>query len=82
MSGSPNERPLLSGLNSPADLRRLPIARLPVLAEERRRFPIDVVSIRGRHLAAGLGAVELPIALQYAYRSPLDRLIWDAAQQG
>jgi deoxyxylulose-5-phosphate synthase len=71
MSGSPNERPLLSGLNFPADLRRLPSARLPGVAREPRGFLIDVASIRGGRLGAGLGAVELPIALHCAYRTPL-----------
>ena len=72
MSGSPNERPLLlSGLKFPADLRRPPSARLPGVAWKLRRFLIDVVSIRGARLAAGLGAVELPIALHCAYRTPL-----------
>lgn len=72
---------MLSGLNSPADLRRLAMERLPDLAEELRRFLIDVASIRGGHLAAGLGAVELAIALHYTYQTPLDRLIWDGGHQ-
>jgi 1-deoxy-D-xylulose-5-phosphate synthase len=56
---------LLSGLNFPADLRRLPSARLPGVAGELRGFLLDVVSIRGGRLAA----VELPIALHCAYRT-------------
>ena len=81
MISSPNEPALLSGVNSPADLRRLAIETLPDLAEELRRFLIDVVSIRGAHLAAGLGAVELAIALHYTYQTPRDRLIWDGGHQ-
>jgi len=81
MISSPNEPALLSGVNSPADLRRLAIETLPDLAEELRRFLIDVVSIRGEHLAAGLGAVELAIALHYTYQTPRDRLIWDGGHQ-
>jgi 1-deoxy-D-xylulose-5-phosphate synthase len=60
---------LLSGLNFPADLRRLPSARLPGVAGELRGFLLDVVSIRGGRLAAALEAVELPIALHCAYRT-------------
>jgi len=81
MISSPNEPALLSGVNSPADLRRLAIETLPDLAEELRRFLIDVVSIRGAHLAAGLGAFELAIALDYAYQTPRGRLIWDGGHQ-
>ncbi len=81
MSGSPQEHPLLNRINSPADLRRLALDKLPALAAELRRFLIDLSARRGGYLAANLGAVELAIALHYAYKSPQDRLIWDGGQQ-
>jgi 1-deoxy-D-xylulose-5-phosphate synthase len=81
MRGSPQEHPLLSRVNSPADLRRLGLDKLPALASELRQFLIHRGGRRGGHLAAGLGAVELAIALHYAYKTPHDRLIWDGGQQ-
>jgi len=73
--------PLLSGLALPADLRRLPEDRLPALAEELRGFLIDSVSRTGGHLAAGLGVVDLTIALHYVFDTPNDRLVWDVGHQ-
>ncbi|MGB6449758.1 MAG: 1-deoxy-D-xylulose-5-phosphate synthase N-terminal domain-containing protein, partial [Steroidobacteraceae bacterium] len=69
--------PLLTGIDSPADLRRLPQGKLPQLAGELREFLIQSVSTRGGHFAAGLGTVELTIALHYVYDTPHDRLVWD-----
>src|SRR5580698_5199708 len=78
----PSENPaLLKSLDSPADLRRLPIAKLPALAAELRQFLIQSVSTRGGHFAAGLGAVELTIALHYVFDTPYDRLVWDVGHQ-
>jgi len=82
--GSPLEAsrfPLLFRIELPADLRRLPEARLPDLADELRGFLIDSVSRTGGHLAAGLGVVELTIALHYVFDTPHDRLIWDVGHQ-
>ena len=59
--------PLLSQVNTPADLRELDQSELPQLAEELRGFLIDVVSTTGGHLAAGLGTVELTIACHYVF---------------
>jgi len=81
MTGSPQEHPLLRSVNSPADLRRLCPDELPALAGELRDFLVDLAARRGGYLAESLGAVELAIALHYAYKTPHDRLIWDGGQQ-
>ena len=73
--------PLLETVNDPADLRRLSREQLPELADELRRFLIDSVSRTGGHLAAGLGTVELTIALHYVLNTPEDRLVWDVGHQ-
>ncbi|MCB2261506.1 MAG: 1-deoxy-D-xylulose-5-phosphate synthase [Candidatus Thiosymbion ectosymbiont of Robbea hypermnestra] len=73
--------PLLAGIDLPADLRRLPEDRLPELADELRGFLIDSVSRTGGHLAAGLGVVELTIALHFVFDTPHDRLVWDVGHQ-
>ncbi|UCB55855.1 MAG: 1-deoxy-D-xylulose-5-phosphate synthase [Thiotrichales bacterium] len=82
MTASSTDRwPLLESVNSPADLRQLPRARLPDLAREMRGYLIDVVSTTGGHLSAGLGTVELTIALHYVFNTPTDRLVWDVGHQ-
>ena len=73
--------PLLSTIDSPADLRRLPEQALRDLARELRRYLIESVSRSGGHFAAGLGAVELTIALHYLYDTPHDRIVWDVGHQ-
>jgi 1-deoxy-D-xylulose-5-phosphate synthase len=73
--------PLLESVDSPADLRRLPPAKLAELAGELRQFLIQSVSTRGGHFAAGLGTVELTIALHYVFNTPHDRLVWDVGHQ-
>src|SRR6202161_3813924 len=73
--------PLLSSIHSPADLRRLPAGKLTQLAAELRQFLIHSVSTRGGHFAAGLGTVELTIALHYVFDTPFDRLVWDVGHQ-
>jgi 1-deoxy-D-xylulose-5-phosphate synthase len=73
--------PLLESIDTPDELRRLPQGRLPALADELRRFLIQSVSHTGGHLAAGLGTVELTIALHYVYNTPEDRLVWDVGHQ-
>ncbi len=72
---------LLEQVDLPADLRRLEPSQLPQLATELRRFLIETVSQTGGHLAAGLGVVELAIALHYVFDTPADRLIWDVGHQ-
>ncbi|MCG6863195.1 MAG: 1-deoxy-D-xylulose-5-phosphate synthase, partial [Chromatiaceae bacterium] len=73
--------PLLSSVDLPVNLRRLPEEKLLDLADELRSFLIDSVSRTGGHLAAGLGVVELTIALHYVFDTPEDRLIWDVGHQ-
>jgi 1-deoxy-D-xylulose-5-phosphate synthase len=73
--------PLLDSIKLPEDLRRLPPAKLPLLAEELRQFLIQSVSTRGGHFAAGLGTVELTVALHYIFNTPYDRLVWDVGHQ-
>ncbi|MGA8706393.1 MAG: 1-deoxy-D-xylulose-5-phosphate synthase [Steroidobacteraceae bacterium] len=81
MTGPSDNLPLLASLDSPADLRRLPLSRLPAVAAELRQFLIQSVSTRGGHFAAGLGTVELTVALHYVYDTPRDRLVWDVGHQ-
>jgi len=80
MSDAP-EFPLLSSINDPADLRGLSIPELEQLAEELRQFLIHSVSQTGGHLAAGLGTVELTLALHSVFDTPNDRLVWDVGHQ-
>lgn len=72
---------LLDRIESPVDLRRLDHEELLILGEELRQFLIDTVSRTGGHLAAGLGVVELTIALHYVFDTPNDRLVWDVGHQ-
>jgi 1-deoxy-D-xylulose-5-phosphate synthase len=71
----------LQGINSPADLRKLTEEQLPNVAGELRAFLLDSVSQSGGHLAAGLGTVELTIALHYVFNTPDDKLVWDVGHQ-
>lgn len=73
--------PLLEQIDTPLDLRGLPEARLPALAQELREFLIETVAKTGGHFAANLGTVELSIALHYAFNTPEDRLVWDVGHQ-
>jgi 1-deoxy-D-xylulose-5-phosphate synthase len=72
---------LLHRIENPADLRRLPRSDLQQVADELRAETIDAVSITGGHLGAGLGVVELTVALHYVFDTPRDRLIWDVGHQ-
>src|SRR5579864_8514618 len=76
-----NVTPLLDQVHIPADLRKLPESDLKQLAEELRQELIDTVSVTGGHLGAGLGVVELTVALHYIFDTPRDRLIWDVGHQ-
>jgi 1-deoxy-D-xylulose-5-phosphate synthase len=73
--------PILNQVNYPGDLRKLDPIKLRPLALEMRRFLINSVSQTGGHLAAGLGVVELTIALHYVFNTPYDRLVWDVGHQ-
>jgi len=75
------ETPLLDQVHSPADLRGLPDDQLPQLADELRAELIDAVSQTGGHLGAGLGVVELTIAIHHVFNTPHDRLIFDVGHQ-
>src|SRR3972149_5781000 len=73
---SSRDKHLLETINSPEDLRHLKEEDLPLLAQEIRAYLIDTVSRTGGHLAAGLGTVELTLALHYVFNTPVDRLAW------
>lgn len=72
---------LLSNIYNPADLRLLPEAQLPQVAQELRDFIIDIVSVKEGHLGASLGVTELTIALHYVFNTPDDLLVWDVGHQ-
>jgi 1-deoxy-D-xylulose-5-phosphate synthase len=73
--------PLLDSIDNPADLRKLDEKQLPQLADELRAFLLYSVGQTGGHFGAGLGVVELTIALHYVYETPDDRLVWDVGHQ-
>jgi 1-deoxy-D-xylulose-5-phosphate synthase len=77
----PSKTPLLDQCSTPEDLRRLDEDQLRRFADELRQETIDAVSITGGHLGAGLGVVELTVALHYLFDTPRDRLIWDVGHQ-
>jgi len=76
-----SKTPLLDQITTPADLRRLDASQLRQVADELRKETIDAVSITGGHLGAGLGVVELTVALHYLFDTPNDRIIWDVGHQ-
>ncbi len=73
--------PLLDRVKTPADLRRLPESDLHQLADELRKETVSAVSVTGGHLGAGLGVIELTVALHYVFDTPRDRLVWDVGHQ-
>jgi len=81
LSQSPSKTPLLDKVNMPADLRKLDPSDLRQLADELRQEMIDAVAVTGGHLGAGLGVVELTVALHYVFNTPFDRLVWDVGHQ-
>src|SRR3989475_12377166 len=72
---------LLDAIHDPADLRRLKENELRELADELRQETIAAVSVTGGHLGAGLGVVELTVAIHYVFDTPRDKLIWDVGHQ-
>ena len=80
MSDRP-KTPLLDTVQFPADIRKLDRTQLPQLADELRRETISAVSVTGGHLGAGLGVVELTVALHYVFDTPDDKVIWDVGHQ-
>ena len=77
----PPVTPLLDQVHSPADTRDFTVAQLKQLAGEVRAEMIDAVSVTGGHLGAGLGVVELTVALHHVFETPRDILIWDVGHQ-
>src|SRR5438132_3111544 len=73
----PNRTPLLDTVNEPKDLRKLSRAQLRQLADELRQETISALSVTGGHLGAGLGVVELTVAIHHVFDTPRDKLIWD-----
>jgi len=78
---SDSKTPLLDQIKTPKDLRALDEKQLRQIADELRAETIDAVSVTGGHLGAGLGVVELTVALHYLFDTPNDRLIWDVGHQ-
>jgi 1-deoxy-D-xylulose-5-phosphate synthase len=72
---------ILQNINSPADLRRLKIEQLQEVAEEIRQYILETMARVGGHTGASLGAIELAVALHYAFDTPTDRLVWDVGHQ-
>jgi len=76
-----SKTPLLDQIKTPQDLRRLQPSQLRQVADELRRETIDAVAVTGGHLGAGLGVIELTVALHYVFDTPTDRLVWDVGHQ-
>ena len=72
---------LLSGINYPADLRKLPVEKLPEVCQELRQDIIDELADNPGHFASSLGVVELTVALHYVFNTPYDRIVWDVGHQ-
>lgn len=82
MAETKTEKPrLLDNINTPADLRKLPVTDLPQLCAEIREFLIEKCSTNPGHFASSMGAVELTVALHYVFDTPYDRLVWDVGHQ-
>lgn len=73
--------PVLSHIDSPADLRKLPVSELPEVCADIRQFLIDSLSVNPGHFASGMGAVEITVALHYVFNTPYDRIVWDVGHQ-
>jgi len=73
--------PILDQVDLPSDLRDLDLAKLESLASDVREYILDTISKTGGHLAAGLGTVELSIALHYVFNTPIDKIVWDIGHQ-
>src|SRR3984893_3280919 len=76
-----SNKPLLDRVEGPEDIRALSPEELRQLADDVRQELIEVTSVTGGHLGAGLGVVELTVALHHVYNTPADRLIWDVSHQ-
>ncbi len=80
-AGCADVPPLLARINSPADLRRLPVEALPDVCQELRRFLIDSLSENPGHFASSMGAVDIIVALHYVFNTPDDRIVYDVGHQ-
>lgn len=78
---TPAQGTLLSNIDSPDDLRKLPLDELPMLCKDLRQFILEVISRNPGHLGASLGVIELTAAIHYAFNTPEDKLIWDVGHQ-
>lgn len=76
-----NNYPLLSKIDTPEDLRKLPVADLPQVCSELRKFLIYSLSENPGHFASSMGAVEITVALHYVLNTPYDRIVWDVGHQ-
>jgi len=77
----PTKFETLDRVKTPADLRTLDLAELPLVAADLRQYLIETISLTGGHLAPGLGTIELTVALHYLFNTPHDRLVWDIGHQ-
>lgn len=77
----PKEQKLLTQINTPEDLKRIPEDQLPIVCDELREFIIDALSCNPGHFGASLGVVELSVALHYILKTPYDKLVWDVGHQ-
>jgi 1-deoxy-D-xylulose-5-phosphate synthase len=81
MNTTTSHYPLLDSITLPADVRKLPKTQLLALCKELREFLTHTVSLSGGHFSAGLGTVELTVALHYVFDTPTDQLVWDVGHQ-
>ena len=81
MTDARPKTPLLDRIDTPADLKALSVAELRQVADELRAETISAVSVTGGHLGAGLGVVELTVAIHAVFNAPYDKLIWDVGHQ-
>lgn len=81
MADDSNHTPILPTIESPADLRRLPVEQLPALCADIREFLISNLSRNPGHFGSSMGAVELTVALHYVFNTPYDRIVWDVGHQ-
>ena len=77
----PDNIELLKQINFPADLRKLPVEKLPEVCAEIRRFLIGSLAHNPGHFGSSMGAVELTVALHYVFDTPYDRIVWDVGHQ-
>ncbi len=78
---TPAQGTLLSNIDSPDDLRKLPVEELPQVCRDIRQFILEVISRHPGHLGASLGVIELTTAIHYVFKTPVDKLIWDVGHQ-